>query len=172
MSAAISPGAEKGGHPMQRNELALPAVDVERLARALAAQAADILDVQVDEAEVDLTASLYGPNGFRLGDRILDSQELFEMVVTLEEETGVSLLDSLGVWPQASLMDLARLVAHRAAPERVADLLHPAPERVADLLHPAPERAADLLHPAPERVADLLHPAPGVPGVPGLRGSL
>jgi acyl carrier protein len=111
---------------MQHDELA-PPVDVERLARVLAAQAAEILDVPVDEAEVDLTASLYAPNGFRLGDRVLDSQELFEMVVTLEEETGVSLLDVLGVRPQASLIDLAGLVADRADPERIAELLHPSP---------------------------------------------
>ncbi|HZM81224.1 MAG TPA: hypothetical protein VFC19_36320 [Candidatus Limnocylindrales bacterium] len=111
---------------MQRDELAL-SVDIERLARVLAAQAAEILDVPVDEGEVDLTASLYGPNGFRLGDRVLDSQELFEMVVTLEEETGVPLLDALGVQPQASLIDLARLVADRADPERIAKLLHPSP---------------------------------------------
>jgi hypothetical protein len=111
---------------MQRDELALP-VDVERLARVLAAQAAEILDVEVDEAEVDLTASLYAPDGFRLGDRVLDSQELFEMVVTLEEETGVSLLDALGVRRQTGLIDLARLVADRADPARIAELLQPSP---------------------------------------------
>jgi acyl carrier protein len=111
---------------MQRDELA-PPVDVERLARVLAAQAAEILDIPLDEAEVDLTASLYAPNGFRLGDRILDSQQLFEMVVTLEEETGVLLLDALGVRRETGLIDLARLVADRADPERIAELLHPSP---------------------------------------------
>lgn len=112
---------------MQRDELALP-VDVERLARVLAVQAAEILDVPVDEAEIDLTANLYAPKGFRLGDRVLDSQELFEMVVTLEEETGVPLLEVLGVRQETGLIDLARLVADRADPERIAELLHPSPD--------------------------------------------
>lgn len=68
---------------------------------------------------IDHDASFFGADGFRLGDRELDSIDFVEMIVTIEDDFGISILDAGEVEEIDSVEKLAAFARANADPARV-----------------------------------------------------
>ncbi|MFL5911046.1 MAG: acyl carrier protein [Gaiellaceae bacterium] len=68
---------------------------------------------------IDHEASFFAADGFRLGDRELDSIDFVEMIVAIEDDLGVSILDAADVENIDSIQKLAAFAEASAATTRL-----------------------------------------------------
>lgn len=70
----------------------------------------------VDEASVDRHASFFAPAGFSLGDFVLDSLDIVEIIVTVEVDFGVDLVEAHDITTFDSISKLCALLERIAQP--------------------------------------------------------
>jgi hypothetical protein len=78
-------------------------------------------DGDLDEASVDCQASFFAPTGFSLGDRVLDSLDIVEIVVTVEVDFGVELVETHDIATFDSISKLCALLEQIAQPAARAE---------------------------------------------------
>jgi acyl carrier protein len=67
-------------------------------------------ELGVDVAAVDCHASFFAPTGFRIGDHVLDSLDIVEMIVALEVDFDVSIVETRDVTQYDSIAKLSVLL--------------------------------------------------------------
>ncbi len=104
---------------------------VEQFRAAIVGRISSLFDVPINEGEVDYGAQFIEDNGFVVGDSSFDSIDLVEVLVTLEEELGVSLLDGSDDLSSMSIGEFARYldgnVAQSTQQEFILANLHHGP---------------------------------------------
>jgi hypothetical protein len=75
----------------------------------------------LDEASVDCHASFFAPTGFSLGDRVLDSLDIVEIIVTVEVDFGVDLVEAHDIATFDSISKLCALLERVAQPAARAE---------------------------------------------------
>lgn len=93
------------------------------LATALIKRIAARLGIELaPDAPIDADASFFDEGGFRFGGVDFDSMDFVEMLFSLEEETGVAILDAQDVEEFDTISKLAAYLEQHADPERIATL--------------------------------------------------
>ena len=67
-------------------------------------------DIALDPAAVDCQASFFAPAGFYMGDHVLDSLDIVEMIVALEVDFKVSIVNARDVTQYDSIAKLSGLL--------------------------------------------------------------
>ena len=86
------------------------------LERAIVRRLGRLHDELFDVDAVDLEASFFAPTGFYLGERVLDSLDIVEMIVALEVDFSVSIVESHEVARYDSIAKLTVLLEEVAGP--------------------------------------------------------
>jgi acyl carrier protein len=76
---------------------------------------------ELDESSVDCRASFFAPTGFSLGDRVLDSLDIVEIIVTLEVDFGVDLVEAHDIATFDSISKLCVLLEQITQPAARAE---------------------------------------------------
>src|SRR5580692_10220616 len=111
-----------GGNIRMVNDIPSTIASTGALQRAIIRRLSQLHDGEtVDIARVDCDASFFAPTGFYIGDRVLDSLDIVEMVVALEVDFGIGIVESYDVTQFDSIEKLSRLLEAVAPPvERTA----------------------------------------------------
>jgi hypothetical protein len=111
-----------GGNIRMVNDMPSTTASTGVLQRAIVRRLSQLHDGEtVDIAIVDCDASFFAPTGFYIGDRVLDSLDIVEMIVTLEVDFGIGIVESYDVTQFDSIEKLSRLLEAIAPPvERAA----------------------------------------------------
>jgi acyl carrier protein len=94
-----------------------PSTDLER---AIVQCLSNAMDYDIDREAVDCAASFFDPTGYHLGDYILDSLDIVEMLITLEADVGVAIITQSDATRFSSISRLGELIASTADSERRA----------------------------------------------------
>jgi hypothetical protein len=73
-------------------------------------------EVALDEASVDRHASFFSPTGFSVGDHLLDSLDIVELIVTVEVDFGVELVEAHDIAMFDSISKLCALLERTTKP--------------------------------------------------------
>ena len=91
------------------------------LVRAVARRLADLHDGEsFDPTAVDCDASFFAPTGFCVGDHVLDSLDIVEMIVVLEVDFDVDIVMAHDVAEFESIVKLSRLLEEIAGVAELA----------------------------------------------------
>jgi hypothetical protein len=74
----------------------------------------------VDPAAIDCDASFFAPTGFYVGEHVLDSLDIVEMIVALEVDLNVDIVMTHDVAQYDSIAKLGRLLAQIAGTSELA----------------------------------------------------
>jgi hypothetical protein len=78
-------------------------------------------ECELDESSVDCHASFFAPTGFSIGDRVLDSLDIVEIIVTLEVDFDVDLVEAHDIATFDSISKLCALLERIAQPATRAE---------------------------------------------------
>jgi acyl carrier protein len=91
------------------------------LEQAVARRLAHLHDGEsVDSTAIDCDASFFAPTGFSVGDDVLDSLDIVEMIVTLEVDFDIDIVMAHDVTQYDSIAKLSRLLEEVAGAAELA----------------------------------------------------
>lgn len=91
------------------------------LERAVARRLAHLYDREaVDRSAIDCGASFFAPTGFYIGDHVLDSLDIVEMIVALEGDFNIDIVMAHDVTQYDSIAKLSRLLEEIAGATELA----------------------------------------------------
>jgi acyl carrier protein len=93
------------------------------IVRALVGRVVQLFGLTVHADRIDADAAFIGQDAVSIGGHELDSMDLLEILVTLEDELGVELIDDIDVDQLSTLRAFAEHAGRAAPAEALADFV-------------------------------------------------